>query len=138
MRLDLKDEFPLFIDALSSPAPISIRMNPWKQGEIPNGAEKIAWSEQGYYLSERPAFIFDPLFHAGTYYVQEASSMFLEHVYKQVIGDVPPETILDLCAAPEGSPRICFRYYQKELINQQRNYSKTQCDTSTEPGKMGC
>ncbi|MBK6447063.1 MAG: hypothetical protein IPF81_17695 [Bacteroidetes bacterium] len=136
MRLDLKDEFPLFIDALSSPAPISIRMNPWKQGEIPNGAEKITWSDQGYYLSERPAFIFDPLFHAGTYYVQEASSMFLEHVYKQVIGDVPPETILDLCAAPGKSTHL-LSLLPKKLINQQRNCSKTQCDTSTELSKMG-
>ncbi len=116
MRLELKDEFPIFIEALSSPAPISIRMNPWKQGEIPNGAEKIAWSEQGYYLSERPAFIFDPLFHAGTYYVQEASSMFLEHVYKQVIGDVPPETILDLCAAPGGKSTHLLSLLPKESL----------------------
>ncbi|MFI5155366.1 MAG: RNA methyltransferase, partial [Chitinophagales bacterium] len=34
----------------------------------------VPWSSQGYYLKERPLFTSDPLFHAGAYYVQEASS----------------------------------------------------------------
>ncbi|HMX81371.1 MAG TPA: hypothetical protein PLG91_13715, partial [Ferruginibacter sp.] len=42
--------------------------------------ERIPWSSQGYYLPLRPSFTLDPLFHAGAYYVQEASSMFLEEV----------------------------------------------------------
>jgi NOL1/NOP2/fmu family ribosome biogenesis protein len=60
----------------------------------------VPWSGQGYYLDERPSFTFDPLFHAGYYYVQEASSMFIEHVVRKLIPT--PVTCLDLCAAPGG------------------------------------
>ena len=64
--------------------------------------EKIPWSEHGYYLASRPSFTFDPLFHAGCYYVQEASSMFLEQAVKQTIDLSQPLKVLDLCAAPGG------------------------------------
>lgn len=65
-------------------------------------AEKIGWTETGYYLETRPSFTFDPLFHAGTYYVQEASSMFLEQALKQTVDLSKPLRVLDLCAAPGG------------------------------------
>ena len=55
---------------------------------------------QGSYLSQRPTFTFDPLFHAGCYYVQEASSMFVEQVLRTYI--TGPVVMLDLCAAPGG------------------------------------
>src|SRR5215212_4438760 len=58
--------------------------------------EKIPWSQYGYYLSQRPSFTFDPLFHAGLYYVQEASSMFLEQALRQVCDLSKPLRILDL------------------------------------------
>src|SRR5690242_7537248 len=61
----------------------SIRVNPAKTGAPPAGATRVPWSSWGYYLSERPSFTMDPLFHAGTYYVQEASSMFLEQAMRQ-------------------------------------------------------
>ena len=38
----------------------------------------VPWCNTGLYLSQRPSFTFDPLFHAGCYYVQEASSMFID------------------------------------------------------------
>jgi 16S rRNA C967 or C1407 C5-methylase (RsmB/RsmF family)/NOL1/NOP2/fmu family ribosome biogenesis protein len=62
----------------------------------------IPWSEYGYYLSQRPSFTFDPLFHAGCYYVQEASSMFLEQALKQLVDLSAPIKVLDLSAAPGG------------------------------------
>jgi 16S rRNA C967 or C1407 C5-methylase (RsmB/RsmF family)/NOL1/NOP2/fmu family ribosome biogenesis protein len=62
----------------------------------------VPWSQYGYYLSERPSFTFDPLFHAGCYYVQEASGMFLEQVLKQTVDLSKPLKVLDLCAAPGG------------------------------------
>ena len=43
----------------------------------------IPWTKYGFYLDERPSFTFDPYFHAGCYYVQEASSMFLEQALLQ-------------------------------------------------------
>ncbi len=85
----------------------SIRINPSKKStqltNIPiNQLTKIPWTDFGYYLESRPSFTFDPLFHAGTYYVQEASSMFLEQALKQTVDLTKPLKILDLCAAPGG------------------------------------
>src|SRR6186713_1280228 len=59
----------------------------------------VPWSSLGYYLSQRPSFTFDPLFHSGCYYVQEASSMFLEQALKQSADLSQKIKILDLCAA---------------------------------------
>jgi NOL1/NOP2/sun family putative RNA methylase len=80
----------------------SIRLNPTKQSKIQIPKSKIPWTETGYYLEQRPSFTFDPLFHAGTYYVQEASSMFLEQALKQTVELSKPLRVLDLCAAPGG------------------------------------
>ncbi len=62
----------------------------------------VPWSRYGYYLAQRPSFTFDPLFHAGCYYVQEASSMFLEQAIVQLTDLSQPLRVLDLCAAPGG------------------------------------
>src|SRR5215203_1163577 len=62
----------------------------------------VPWSSYGYYLSQRPSFTFDPLFHSGCYYVQEASSMFLEQALKQSEDLSKTLRVLDLCAAPGG------------------------------------
>jgi 16S rRNA C967 or C1407 C5-methylase (RsmB/RsmF family)/NOL1/NOP2/fmu family ribosome biogenesis protein len=86
----------------------SIRINPLKIAAYPKalsieeGLDKVLWSEYGYYLDQRPSFTFDPLFHAGTYYVQEASSMFLEQALKQTVDLSKQIKVLDLCAAPGG------------------------------------
>ncbi len=88
----------------------SIRLNPSKpvnqfpnsQSLTPNSQFPIPWTHQGFYLSQRPSFTFDPLFHAGCYYVQEASGMFLEQALKQTVDLSKPLKVLDLCAAPGG------------------------------------
>ena len=59
-------------------------------------------AESGYYLPERPLFALDPLWHAGAYYVQEASSMFLEQALRQHLPQDEPVVALDLCGAPGG------------------------------------
>ncbi|GAA4327224.1 methyltransferase RsmF C-terminal domain-like protein [Flaviaesturariibacter amylovorans] len=82
----------------------SLRLNPAKPtdgAQLPL-AERIPWTRSGYYLTRRPSFTFDPLFHAGTYYVQEASSMFVEQALLQHTDGSTPLTALDLCAAPGG------------------------------------
>ena len=81
------DESNELINSLKEPSPISIRINPDKGNNFQPSTfhsvlKKVAWSENGYYLSERLTFTFDPLFHAGVYYVQEASSMFIEQAVK--------------------------------------------------------
>lgn len=83
----------------------SIRINPLKCSTAPDSlpvAEKVPWSEFGYYLEKRPSFTFDPFFHAGTYYVQEASSMFLEQAMRQSLDLSKPLRVLDISAAPGG------------------------------------
>lgn len=62
--------------------------------------QRVPWSPWGFYLEKRPSFTFDPLFHTGYYYVQEASSMFIEHIIRRLVKH--PATCLDLCAAPGG------------------------------------
>ncbi len=85
----------------------SIRINPSKPNtqltnKPINELTKVPWTDFGYYLDTRPSFTFDPLFHAGCYYVQEASSMFLEQALKQTVDLSKPVKVLDLCGAPGG------------------------------------
>ncbi len=92
----------------------SIRLNPAKKSEIANPKSKIPWALQGYYLKTRPSFTLDPLFHAGAYYVQEASSMFLQQALQQTTDLSRPVKILDLCAAPGGKSTLI-----QSLLNQE-------------------
>lgn len=80
----------------------SIRRNPAKPAVLFLEKKAVPWCEAGYYLPQRPSFTLDPLFHAGAYYVQEASSMFLEQALWQTTDLSQPLKVLDLCAAPGG------------------------------------
>lgn len=82
----------------------SVRLNPLKKAaELSwKHTRNIPWCASGLYLPERPSFTADPLFHAGAYYVQEASSMFLEQAFRQCLDIAQPLLVLDLCAAPGG------------------------------------
>ena len=91
--------FHLLQEGLSGEAPTSIRVNPFK-ATLPKDADSVPWCQEGLYLTSRPAFTFDPALHAGLYYVQEAASMFVCEVVRQLIDK--PVTMLDLCAAPGG------------------------------------
>lgn len=84
----------------------SIRKNPAKQVEIDLPSSTIPWNANGLYLDERPSFTLDPLFHGGAYYVQEASSMFLEEAVKQSLDISASLKVLDLCAAPGGKSTL--------------------------------
>ena len=96
--------------ACTAESSVSVRLNPFKrpQGELPilNGAERVPWSPWGYILKERPVFTLHPLFHAGVYYVQDSSAMYVGHVFRKLLGSADdadkPFRVLDLCAAPGG------------------------------------
>src|SRR5689334_13722399 len=100
MQSKLQEDWNKFLSAHELPSPTSIRINPLKSDR--KDLEKILWTDFGYYLEQRPSFTFDPLLHGGAYYVQEASSMFLEQALKQTVDLTQPIKVLDLCAAPGG------------------------------------
>lgn len=94
-------------EALQKEPSTSIRLNPAKKVEVANTSlpmDKVPWCDDGRYLSERPPFTFDPLLHAGCYYVQEASSMFVSRAVCQYVDK--PVFALDLCAAPGGKSTL--------------------------------
>ena len=111
MREQLSGEAEAFLEALQTESPVSIRLNPGKlhsaEGLFPDtqAIQQVAWCDDAWYLSQRPVFTLDPCFHGGAYYVQEASSMFLHHILKQVMPDRSLR-VLDLCAAPGGKSTL--------------------------------
>ena len=105
-------DYHSFLASLSQDPPVSIRLNRKKQLKwlLPesNVSDRVPWCLSGVYLEERPSFTFDPLFHAGCYYVQEASSMFLDQVLRQCLPADQPVAMLDLCAAPGGKSTLAL------------------------------
>ncbi len=116
MKALLQEEYPAFVASLDTPSPTSIRLNLIKATAKFDTEEIVEWCTSGRYLKERPSFTFDPLFHAGTYYVQEASSMFLEQVWKQINKDNRTVKVLDLCAAPGGKSTHLLSLMNKESL----------------------
>ena len=103
------ERYNRFVGAFDEEAPTSIRVNPRIVGDglkvMGDGGNQVPWCSEGYYLNNRPQFTFDPLLHAGCYYVQEASSMFVTHILRSINQHLSPATYhlaLDLCAAPGG------------------------------------
>lgn len=95
-----------FLHALNELSPVSVRFNPWKKSsQFPfASATPVPWCQDAFWLNERPNFTLDPLFHAGTYYVQEAGSLFLDTVLREHVSS--PVSALDLCAAPGGKSTL--------------------------------
>ena len=115
----------------------SVRLNPKKifnqQYSIFNTQpERVKWSSNGFYLKERPSFTLDPLFHAGAYYVQEASSMFLEEAIKQTVDLSKSIKVLDLCAAPGGKSTLIQSIISKESLLISNEVIKTRVNILSE------
>ena len=97
----LPDEWQALAEAITSSEPsVAVRVNPARGVGVPAVARRVPWCDHGFYLDNRPQFTFDPDWHAGHYYVQDASSMFITHVIRHFIHE--PVRYLDLCAAPGG------------------------------------
>ncbi len=96
-------------------ASVSIRLNPFKGLAGPEGSP-VPWSPYGRILSDRPVFTLDPLWHAGCYYVQDSSAMFVGHLFRKLActrsGQLPPETSFgphrcaSLAVPPLTMPRV--------------------------------
>ena len=100
------DRALIAFSAFEEPAKVSVRVNPFKNGRVYDGSP-VPWNQHGRLLGERPKFTLDPQFHGGAYYVQDSSSMFVGHVFRNILKDVQTSSegvvrVLDLCAAPGG------------------------------------
>ena len=120
------ERFERYLQSFEEEPPVSIRLNPMKAGAMTVAdGEQVPWCLTGYYLKSRPNFTMDPLLHAGCYYVQEAASMFLDEVLRQVAVS-PKLTALDMCAAPGGKstllrsalPKDCVLYSNEPIRNR--------------------
>jgi len=106
MKVALAGDYPAFEASLTQPAPVSLRLNPTKPVPGFPQPDAVPWHPQGRYLPERPVYTLDPLFHAGAYYVQEASSMFVYQAIRQWAEHPQKLRVLDLCAAPGGKSTL--------------------------------
>lgn len=113
MRQQLGNEAEQLLRALETEPVCSIRLNSKLDVlTFDCDTDEVPWHLDGYYLSERPPFTLDPLFHAGCYYVQEASSMFIQQALEQYVDT--DSVVLDLCAAPGGKSTLISEYLGKD------------------------
>lgn len=113
LELGLKEASELF-EALCSAPSVSVRCHPKKNAGAYLSEREIPWSRYGRRLASRPVFTLDPLFHAGAYYPQDASSQFMDFLSEHFIkkGD----KVLDMCAAPGGKATIYSEHVGDEGI----------------------
>lgn len=106
-----------FIEAHQQDVPVSVRLNPFKPAALPPDIKsRVPWCAQGFYLAQRPHFTHDLFFQAGCYYVQEAGSMFIEHVMKAKLDLAQPLKVLDLCASPGGKSTLAVSLLNPESL----------------------
>lgn len=102
-----EDRAKRLFDGLLEEPITAVRVNGKCSGMFPvSAASRVAWCASGWILEQRPNFTFDPLLHAGCYYVQEASSMFLHRVLSTYVNR--PVMMLDMCAAPGGKTTVAL------------------------------
>jgi 16S rRNA C967 or C1407 C5-methylase (RsmB/RsmF family) len=110
----------------------SLRINPSKPIALTHftyPASPVPWCASGFYLEQRPSFTFDPLFHAGCYYVQEASSMFLEQAMRQLTDLSQPLKVLDVSAAPGGKSTHLQSLISRDSLLVSNEVIRSRCTT---------
>ena len=128
-----EERFERYLQSFEEDTPVSIRLNPMKTSPNPSkgrgvqvlDGERVPWCRNGFYLKQRPNFTMDPLFHAGCYYVQEAASMFVDEVLRQ-LSILNFQFSIDFCAAPGGKstllraalPEDCVLYSNEPIRNR--------------------
>ncbi|MFN4880493.1 MAG: methyltransferase RsmF C-terminal domain-like protein [Bacteroidota bacterium] len=141
MKAKLGNEYLAYVNCLTDNPSVCVRKNPFKPTSLFYREQQLTYCKDAFILSERPHFHHDPLLHAGCYYVQEAGSVFLEHIFHQLSLPEHP-VVLDLCAAPGGkSTHLLSLIHQKgvlvsnEIITSrnkilQQNIYKWGCDNA--------
>ncbi|MCX7605728.1 MAG: RsmB/NOP family class I SAM-dependent RNA methyltransferase [Bacteroidia bacterium] len=102
MKARLGEEWPAFLSALDTPPPTSVRLHPRKGEGLFSSVAGVPWHPLGRVLTNRPHFESDPLWHAGAYYVQEASGMSV----RLFLPEGKPLRVIDLSAAPGGKATL--------------------------------
>ncbi|RLD22038.1 MAG: hypothetical protein DRI69_02425, partial [Bacteroidetes bacterium] len=111
IQATLGDQAMAFFDALEAAPPVSLLANKYKSpASLIKSARQVPWCPFGYYLNQRPEFIFEPEFHAGSYYVMEASSMMLWQGLETLFPSNDNLRILDLCGAPGGKAMVTANF----------------------------
>lgn len=116
MQAQLGPEWPDFLAALSAPAPVSVRLHVLKNKKWQDNFNGVKWCSNGVYLPERPVFTLDPAFHAGAYYVQEASSMLTGAAVRQLFPSNTGLRVLDLAAAPGGKSTLLAEWLAPDSL----------------------
>ena len=109
-RAALGDKADVVVEAiLAGESVTAVRANPFKisaddlRRRFAAAGEDVPWCADAFYLKERPVFSLDPLIHAGAYYVQDPSAMFVWSLAEVLIRQSEASLkVLDLCAAPGG------------------------------------
>ncbi len=109
-RAALGDKADAVVEAiLAGESVTAVRANPFKisaddlRRRFAAAGEDVPWCGEAFYLNERPVFSLDPLIHAGAYYVQDPSAMFVGSLAEVMIRQSEASLkVLDLCAAPGG------------------------------------
>ncbi|RME37283.1 MAG: RsmB/NOP family class I SAM-dependent RNA methyltransferase, partial [Thermoflexia bacterium] len=101
----LGPEFGPFVEALTAPSDIGLRVNTLKisphefEGRSPFPLRPVPWCPEGFVVTDpeaRPGT--HPYHEAGLYYLQDPSAM----AAGVLLNPQPGEWVLDLCAAPGG------------------------------------
>jgi 16S rRNA C967 or C1407 C5-methylase (RsmB/RsmF family)/NOL1/NOP2/fmu family ribosome biogenesis protein len=113
-------EYSEFTKSIEQKPKTTFRINPNKLSELDNiqainTEQNIEWCEYGYTLESRPEFVLDPFYHAGCYYPQESSSMFMAQYLLDLDKDKPLK-VLDLCASPGGKSTLLLSYLPKDSL----------------------
>ncbi len=104
MQQLLGSDYGAFLSSYDKPRYAGIRVNTLKidvksfVSASPFELKPVPWCNSGYYVNERIKTGKHPYYHAGLYYVQEPSAM----APVEMLGVMPGDKVLDLCAAPGG------------------------------------
>ena len=141
------ERYNRFVGAFDEEAPVSIRVNTRKMGDgclvmgdsgkqATDSEKQVPWCAEGYYLNDRPQFTFDPLLHAGCYYVQEASSMFVTHILRNVQCSSTSEAAKPITMVRSSSAGLQGKNGQCSMVNGQCSMVNVQCalDLCAAPG----
>ena len=112
LQSQLGNEWGAFLESLEKPPISSLRVNPVKGPDLFADEEAVPWCKYGKYPAERPRYVWDPMYHAGAYYAQEASSM----IFANAIDFSKDLKVLDLCAAPGGKSTLLLSFLSKNSL----------------------